>query len=101
MNKPIKAKNLPLFSIIDLDQLRRENHLEDAVLSDFSMGWDQKIYLLFKQTAESQDKITAKTPADYTVAELKMDWAGGRNSGHGGISAGASQISTSLPAGHW
>ena len=28
MNKPIKAKNLPLFSIIDLDQLRREKHLE-------------------------------------------------------------------------
>ena len=25
MNKPIKAKNLPLFPIIDLDQLRREN----------------------------------------------------------------------------
>ena len=38
MNKPIKAKNLPLFSIIDLDQLRRENHLEDAVLSDFLHG---------------------------------------------------------------
>ena len=28
MNKPIKAKNLPLFPIIDLDQLRRENHLD-------------------------------------------------------------------------
>ena len=28
MNKSLKAKNLPLFSIIDLDQLRRENHLE-------------------------------------------------------------------------
>ena len=27
MNKSLKAKNLPLFSIIDLDQLRRENHL--------------------------------------------------------------------------
>ena len=77
MNKPIKAKNLPLFSIMDLNELRRDTHLEDAVLSDFSMGWDQKIYLLFKQTTESQDKITAKTPADYTVAELKMDWAGG------------------------
>ena len=25
MNKPIKAKNLPLFSIIDLDQLRGKN----------------------------------------------------------------------------
>ena len=29
MNKPIKAKNLPLFSIIDLNQLRRENHHDD------------------------------------------------------------------------
>ena len=77
MNQPIKAKNLPLFSIMDLNELRRDPHLEDAVLSDFSVGWDQKIYLLFKQTAESQDKITAKTPADYTVAELKMDWVGG------------------------
>ena len=77
MNQPIKAKNLPLFSIMDLNELRRDTHLEGAVLSDFSVGWDQKIYLLFKQTAESQDKITAKTPADYTVAELKMDWAGG------------------------
>ena len=62
MNQPIKAKNLPLFSIMDLDELRRETHLEDAVLSDFSVGWDQKIHLLFKQTAELQDKITAKTP---------------------------------------
>ena len=77
MNQPIKAKNLPLFSIMDLDELRRETHLEDAVLSDFSVGWDQKIHLLFKQTAELQDKITAKTPADYTVVELKMDWTGG------------------------
>ena len=25
MNKSLKAKNLPLFSIIDLDQLRRGN----------------------------------------------------------------------------
>ena len=79
MNKPMKAKNLPLFSIIDLDQLRRETHLEDAVQSDFSVGWDQNVYLLFKQMAESQYKITAKTPAGYTVVELKMDWACGKN----------------------
>ena len=30
MNKSLKAKNLPLFSIIDLDQLRREKHLEES-----------------------------------------------------------------------
>ena len=35
MNKPIKAKNLPLFSIIDLDQLRREKHLEGTEVTDF------------------------------------------------------------------
>lgn len=77
MNQSIKAKILPLFPILDLNELRRETHLEDAVLSDFSVGWDQNVYLLFKQMAESQDKITAKTPAGYTVVELKMDWASG------------------------
>ena len=35
MNKPTKAKNLPLFSIIDLDQLRRENYLEGTEVTDF------------------------------------------------------------------
>lgn len=40
MNKPIKAKNLPLFSIIDLDQLRREKHLEGTEVTDFfTAGW--------------------------------------------------------------
>ena len=77
MNQSIKAKILPLFPILDLNELRQETHLEDAVLSDFSVGWDQNVYLLFKQMAESQDKITAKTPAGYTVVGLKMDWAGG------------------------
>ena len=71
------AKILPLFSILDLNELRRDKHLEDAVLSDFSVGWDRNIHLLFKQMSESQDKVTAKTPADYTVVELTIDWAGG------------------------
>ena len=35
MNKSLKAKNLPLFSIIDLDQLRRENHLEGTEVTCF------------------------------------------------------------------
>ena len=44
MNKPIKAKNLPLFSIIDLDQLRRENHLEGTEVTDFFTARDGKVY---------------------------------------------------------
>ena len=40
MNKPIKAKNLPLFSIIDLDQLRREKHLEGTEVTDFFTARD-------------------------------------------------------------
>ena len=35
MNKTIKGKNLPLFPIIDLDQLRRENRLEGTEVTDF------------------------------------------------------------------
>ena len=44
MNKPIKAKNLPLFSIIDLDQLRRENNLEGTEVTDFFTARDGKVY---------------------------------------------------------
>ena len=38
MSKTIKTKDLPLFSIIDIDQLRLENHLENAVLTDFAVA---------------------------------------------------------------
>ena len=44
MNKSLKAKNLPLFSIIDLDQLRRENHLEGTEVTDFFTARDGKVY---------------------------------------------------------
>ena len=54
MNKPIKAKNLPLFSIIDLDQLRRENHLEGTEVTDFFTARDGKVYLLMEQPSETQ-----------------------------------------------
>ena len=53
MNKPIKAKNLPLFSIIDLDQLRREKHLEGTEVTDFFTARDGKVYLLMEQPSEN------------------------------------------------
>ena len=46
MNKPIKAKNLPMIPIIDLDQLRRENHQEGTEVTDFFTARDGKVYLL-------------------------------------------------------
>ena len=58
MNKPIKAKNLPLFSIIDLDQLRRENHLEGTEVTDFFTARDGKVYLLMEQPSETQGNRT-------------------------------------------
>ena len=48
MNKSLKAKNLPLFSIIDLDQLRREKHLEGTEVTDFFTARDGKVYLLME-----------------------------------------------------
>ena len=58
MNKPIKAKNLPLFPIIDLDQLRRENHLEGTEVTDFFTARDGKVYLLMEQPSETQGNRT-------------------------------------------
>ena len=58
MNKPIKAKNLPLFSIIDLNQLRRENHLEGTEVTDFFTERDGKVYLLMEQPSETQGNRT-------------------------------------------
>ena len=58
MNKPIKAKNLPLFSIIDLDQLRREKHLEGTEVTDFFTARDGKVYLLMEQPSETQGNRT-------------------------------------------
>ena len=49
MNKILKTKKLPLFSILDLNELRRENHLEGARLTDFFTARDGKVYLLMEQ----------------------------------------------------
>lgn len=74
MKDKMKTKNLPLFSIIDLDQLRRQNHLEDAVLTDFSVGWNRNIYLLLERPSEQQGRDRLKTSSTYTVVEIKVDW---------------------------
>lgn len=75
MNKPIKAKNLPLFSIIDLDQLRREKHLEGTEVTDFFTARDGKVYLLMEQPSETQGKDWLSTPSTYTAVEIQLDWA--------------------------
>lgn len=75
MNKPIKAKNLPLFSIIDLNQLRRENHLEGTEVTDFFTERDGKVYLLMEQPSETQGKDWLSTPSTYTAVEIQLDWA--------------------------
>ena len=75
MNEPIKAKNLPLFSIIDLDQLRREKHLEGTEVTDFFTARDGKVYLLMEQPSETQGKDWLSTPSTYTAVEIQLDWA--------------------------
>ena len=74
MSKTIKTKDLPLFSIIDIDQLRLENHLENAVLTDFSVAWDRNVYLLMEQPSRKQGKDWLRVPSIYTVVEIKVDW---------------------------
>lgn len=71
MNKPIKAKNLPLFSIIDLDQLRREKHLEGTEVTDFFTARDGKVYLLMEQpsgTAGAGNDAVSSWPLEVPVS---------------------------------
>ena len=75
MNKILKTKKLPLFSILDLNELRRENHLEGARLTDFFTARDGKVYLLMEQPSETQGKDWLSTPSTYTAVEIQLDWA--------------------------
>ena len=73
MSKILKTKKLPLFSVLDLNELRRENHLEGATLTDFSVASNQNVYLLMEQSSGKQEDWF-RTPSIYTVVEIKMDW---------------------------
>ena len=72
MRKLINTKKLPLFSIVDLNKLLRENQLEDAELTDFSVGWNNNIYLLFEQSSGHKNEERLKTPSVYTVVEIMI-----------------------------
>lgn len=96
MNKPIKAKNLPLFSIIDLDQLRREKHLEGTEVTDFFTARDGKVYLLMEQPSETQGKDWLSTPSTYTAVEIQLDWAETAGAGNDAVSSWPLEVPVSL-----
>ena len=73
MSKILKTKKLPLFSILDLNELRRENHLEGTEVTDFSVASNQNVYLLMEQSSGKQEDWF-RPPSLYTVVEIKMDW---------------------------
>ena len=55
--------------VIDLNQLRQENYLEDEKLTDFSVASDGTVYLLMEQPSGKQSKDWLRTPSAYTVVE--------------------------------
>ena len=75
MSKSLKGQNLPLFSIIDLNELRQENHLEGTEMTDFFTARDGKVYLLMEQPSETQGKDWLSTPSTYIAVEIQLDWA--------------------------
>ncbi len=76
MNVTGETKKIPLFSIIRLEELYKENHLEDVSLTDFYVDRNQKVYLLIEKSLEQERKDTDwfLTASDYTAVELKVDW---------------------------
>ena len=90
MNKSLKAKNLPLFSIIDLDQLRRENNLEGTEVTDFFTARDGKVYLLMEQPTETQGKDWLSTPSFHL-------YRSGNPAGLGGTAGAGNDAVSSWP----
>lgn len=70
-----QAEPLPLFPLLNLSELCREHGLTDVRLTDFSVGWDGRAYLLFAQGPEGRGE---EQNSFYTAALLDMDWADGR-----------------------
>lgn len=69
-----KYPEIPLFPIIDLESLCGSNHLRNAELADFAVGWNRNVYLLLMQSCRQQSVDRIRTPSVYTVIEIKVDW---------------------------
>ena len=76
MNVTGETKEIPLFSIIQLEELYKENHLGDVSLTDFYIDRNKKVYLLLEKPLEQERKDIDwfLTASDYAVVELKLDW---------------------------
>ena len=74
MSNNLKTKDLLLFSIININQLYKDNNLENAELVDFTVAWNQNIYLLIVQPSKEPSKDWLIAPFNYIVVEIKINW---------------------------
>ena len=74
MNKPIKAKNLPLFSIMTWTSCAGKN-IWRAQSDRLFHGKGWKSLSFMEQPSETQGKDWLSTPSTYTAVEIQLDWA--------------------------
>lgn len=72
---------LPLFSVINLQQLKELPALNGTQLTDFALAQDQHVYLLLERScavpegADSSALSWITSPSDYIVVDINIDWA--------------------------
>lgn len=74
-------ENREVFPIIDLEELKRRYQIEEYDISDYYVGYDQKIYMLFCNnglTVHKGKNHKAWSCREYIVVTMELDWKKGR-----------------------
>lgn len=68
---------LELFEIIDIDHLKQQNKISSFQLVDFSVSYDDGIYMLFSESLPDRIDgmfVSTKANSNYTAICIKLDW---------------------------
>lgn len=66
-----------VFPIVDLEELKKQYHLEVYYIYDYYVAYDQKIYMLFcdiQSKAHGGKKQKTEEKRKYVVVVMEMDW---------------------------
>lgn len=74
-------ENREVFPIVDLEDLKKRYQIEEYDISDYYVGYDKKIYMLFCNRCSTVHKGNSRKPSEYReyiAVTLELDWIKGR-----------------------
>lgn len=71
---------MELFDVVNISQIKKQHQLESYSLVDFTVGYDDLIYLLFSQENPEENNVNfikTRTITRYAAFTLLVDWESG------------------------